>query len=275
MSPNGNRLRSKLAVKAECLLHVRAFEELHERPQVKRQVWPEMPPPIVVVGMHRSGTSITTKALGAMGLDLGKRLSPELSENLHVTRLNDMLLGHLGGSWDRPPRSGHRFFRAGQLANWYRKWTIRCHAGSWWPTRPMSVWGWKDPRNSLLLDVILLAFPKATVVWVRRDSEAAARSLWDREKRRYGRGGSPVCQTLTACRALAKYYDQTIENGIAGHPASQVIRTDFPGVFESEACLETLGRVCGLELASEAMLKVLQDFDLGRARRHGIRPGSD
>jgi len=63
---------------------------------------------IVVLGMHRSGTSATARALMVLGVELGNNLGPALPsinekgfwEDLDVYQLNEDLLGHMGVSWD-------------------------------------------------------------------------------------------------------------------------------------------------------------------------------
>lgn len=70
--------------------------------------------PVVVTGMGRSGTSLTTELLGRLGLDLGpadRMLPPVANDNprgyweqASVVDLNDEVLALFGGNWERPPR---------------------------------------------------------------------------------------------------------------------------------------------------------------------------
>jgi hypothetical protein len=68
---------------------------------------------ILVVGMHRSGTSALASALEAMGLTAGpaeglmaaNRDNPAgYYEQQSVADFNDEVLAHLGGGWDSPPQ---------------------------------------------------------------------------------------------------------------------------------------------------------------------------
>jgi GT2 family glycosyltransferase len=62
---------------------------------------------IVVLGMHRSGTSAITRGLQVMGVDLGNRLIPAVEdvnpkgfwEDIDLCQLNNELLGALGSDW--------------------------------------------------------------------------------------------------------------------------------------------------------------------------------
>lgn len=61
----------------------------------------------VVLGMHRAGTSATTRALTALGIELGENLMPPASgnnakgffEDLTIVAINDQLLAQLGSTW--------------------------------------------------------------------------------------------------------------------------------------------------------------------------------
>ena len=64
---------------------------------------------VIVIGMHRSGTSALTAAAHACGFELGSigdmkdRDNPKgYFENFDIVRLNDTLLRNLGSSWDIP-----------------------------------------------------------------------------------------------------------------------------------------------------------------------------
>lgn len=54
---------------------------------------------IVVLGMHRSGTSVLTKALGLMGASLGSDLGRKHAEHLGVRRQNIKILRRFGHGW--------------------------------------------------------------------------------------------------------------------------------------------------------------------------------
>jgi len=64
---------------------------------------------LVVLGMHRSGTSVVTRALEVLGVALGDNLMPPAENNnekgffedLDIHRFNTRLLAALGTAWDR------------------------------------------------------------------------------------------------------------------------------------------------------------------------------
>ena len=118
-----------------------------------------VPPPVVVTGMHRSGTSLVASVLAAIGVAMGDRLLPEdrsnprgYFEDLGFLALDRQLLA----TSTRPDDGGHRDWgwtesewldrgRFQDLAAQARALVAERSAGG-------RRWGWKDPRTTLLLD---------------------------------------------------------------------------------------------------------------------------
>ena len=60
--------------------------------------------PLLVLGMLRSGTSATTRALGLLGASMGPESSMGMFwENQPMRRVNRALLDAFGGDWESPP----------------------------------------------------------------------------------------------------------------------------------------------------------------------------
>jgi hypothetical protein len=113
--------------------------------------------PVCVLGMGRSGTSLTARVIGMLGIDLGSSdtmLPPHAQDNKHgyweqgaIQVLNDDVLAALGGTWYRPPlleEGWHHAARLDPFKQRAREVLERHFAGS-------SRWGWKDPRTTLTL----------------------------------------------------------------------------------------------------------------------------
>ena len=58
-------------------------------------------PPILITGMHRSGTTLMVKLLRKLGYFPGHRLDSNL-ESTFFQRLNEWVLKRSGGAWDNP-----------------------------------------------------------------------------------------------------------------------------------------------------------------------------
>lgn len=153
-------------------------------------------PAVLVLGMHRSGTSCLAGSLEARGLDLGtvSRADPHNAkgnrENPAVRELNEAVLEFSGGSWDAPPvavawSQELRARRDALLA-------ARRHDGR----RP---WGFKDPRLLVTLPFWLAALRQPILVATFRHPLAVARSLAARDG-----------MTLAAGLALWSLYNERL-----------------------------------------------------------------
>lgn len=135
-----------------------------------------MAPPVAVLGMHRSGTSSLAGSLEEAGLHLGEVVTQAQHnrkgnrESLAVRDLNDRLLDHNGGAWDRPPASllWDDDFRTQRAA------VIAAHAADW-------RWGFKDPRTLLTLAFWREGIPDLALVGTFRHPLAVAASLERRD----------------------------------------------------------------------------------------------
>jgi hypothetical protein len=164
----------------------------------------ELAPPVIVIGMHRSGTSLVAAMLAILGVYMGPEMrrvvqpdgavDPDAkaresgyAEAEAFRLLNERLLQRAGAAWNRPEpflqrRNDPPFAAAclrrielasfGSLHTGYLNEMPRAEGG----------WGWKDPRTSLTLPYWLKLFPEAWVVHVRRDPNAVADSLQRRAR---------------------------------------------------------------------------------------------
>jgi hypothetical protein len=127
---------------------------------------------LLIVGMHRSGTSCLAGCLERCGLHLGEvsRVNPHNArgnhENVEVRKLHEQILQHSGGSWFQPP-SRVKTSRA-QVGALY------AHAAGL-SKRPPA--GLKDPRLLLLLDLWEKIAPGCRLAGSFRHPLAVARSL--------------------------------------------------------------------------------------------------
>ena len=132
------------------------------------------PPCVIVLGMHRSGTSLLTGSLEAAGLYLGD-VNNEApfnrkgnKENESIRDLNDALLDRSGAAWNRPPN--------GQV-----RWSGADEARARSLIRPYLVakrpWGFKDPRTVWTAQGWLRLLPHARLVGVFRHPSLVVQSL--------------------------------------------------------------------------------------------------
>jgi hypothetical protein len=152
--------------------------------------------PVLIIGMHRSGTSMLTSLLEGLGLFFGWRKEGN-HEAIFFQGLNDWLLSQAGGAWDHPEPIRHLLAHddARALVHDYLEFSVRApRAASFLgPVRylrhrtPAALpfpWGWKDPRTTFTLPLWLDLYPGARVLHVRRHGVDVADSL-ERRQRSY------------------------------------------------------------------------------------------
>jgi hypothetical protein len=165
--------------------------------------------PIVVIGMHRSGTRLVVDVLDKLGVFMGADRQAD-SESVTFMLLNESLLHQCGAFWSEP-MAAHFMLAdaraAAQLAAGAREaltaqldryvGPTAWHRGA----SELPPFGWKDPRNTFTLPVWKDVFPKLRVVHVLRHGVDVAASLARRHAAALSEAtGEPVPPALTVIR---------------------------------------------------------------------------
>lgn len=169
---------------------MRFIQTLLSRAQASKPSSTQPVAPVMVVGMHRSGTSFLTGSLQQAGLELGKHSAwnphnlKGNRENLEIVAFHDALLTARGCAWDNPPIEPIKWtpdeeYQAKQLIADYKG---------------VARWGFKDPRSLLVVDGWLELIPDLKFVGIFRHPTAVAQSL-------EARGGMPLEQALKLWKA--------------------------------------------------------------------------
>jgi len=167
--------------------------------------------PIVVIGMHRSGTRLLVEILDKLGVFMGADRQAD-SESVAFMLINEGILHQCGALWSEP-MSAHFLLAqpdaAERLAVMARDALVaqlETYAGpsgrlleSGQKARPP--FGWKDPRNTFTLPVWKHVFPKLRAIHIVRHGVDVAASL----ARRHGDAlraatGEPNPSALTVIR---------------------------------------------------------------------------
>ncbi len=144
-------------------------------------------PWLLVVGMHRSGTSAVTGALGGLGLAVPVEEdrwepssdNPDHWESRGLNVYCDLLLDRLGGTWDRPPEPMSSDDQDEDLDIGLEDPSIP--ASRAFPKPGPVVW--KDPRTCLLLPYWRAHLPTPmAAVFIWRWPLSVARSLQARDR---------------------------------------------------------------------------------------------
>jgi hypothetical protein len=171
---------------------------------------------VLVLGMHRSGTSALTRVLNLLGLDAGRDVLMGASESNptghweveRLTSFNDRLLDDRGGRWSAPPDADRAELATLADGSWGRE-AAELHAEAFAGTP----WVWKDPRVSLLLPFWRAVLtrdgaPAPHEVVALRDPTEIAGSLAARDGMALGYG-----------LALWERYTRTLLGDLDGHRA--------------------------------------------------------
>lgn len=193
---------------------------------------------VCVLGMHRSGTSLTAQVLHRLGVHLGNPLNiagPHPAnasgfwENIRLKDINEAILALRGGTWFAPRRLRGRWRRDGRLAPLEER-ARRVLEEEFGRSRR---WGWKDPRNCITLPFWQRLLPPMRYVLCVRHPVSVARSLAARD------GLSPL-------RSLRLWW---LYNAAALRHAEQrrLLVVHYEGYFrDPDAVVEALARFIGV-----------------------------
>jgi len=245
--------------------------------------------PVIVVGMHRSGTSALVRALRTLGLFTGHDLEPN-AEARYFLNLNEEMLAMAGARWDAPD-SMLTLLHDSELVDWLSRRLERQMSGydtrlylsklGWLRYRDIrnypKPWGWKDPRNTLTLPAWLRLFPDAKVIHVVRHAVDVAASLRSRERKLREKMlavesleerwwlTSPRCLDLQYGFDLWEKYVEAGEKAMAPLPEAQCFTLTFEGWLEDPLHdLDRLNQWLGLGANHEQICEVADGLKVER-----------
>lgn len=219
---------------------------------------------LIVLGMHRSGTSALTRGLQVLGVSLGGNLMPAFEgnnnkgfwEDLEIVALNDALLAELGMSWHSLGMLQQPHDWAGLLEH-----PLAAQAEVYLRTQIAQnpLFGLKDPRMSRLLPFWLEIFRRCSTEPIflisNRDPLSVSRSLEKRDDFLPGKSHFlwlehvlPALMDTIGYRRLVVSFDQLLEQ-----PAREI---------------ERIARLAGIQKPTETELATYQDSFLESGLRH-------
>ena len=142
---------------------------------------------IIVLGMHRSATSLIAKGLYECGVMMGDDLlgkSPHNPwghyENRDVVHLNDRILHEAGGKWDNPPSETNILMQSIKFSEHIHRLVNELKAAAN-PQYPLI--GIKDPRMTLTAKLWLPYLINPHFIFCLRDKLDVAKSLQRRDNK--------------------------------------------------------------------------------------------
>lgn len=135
-------------------------------------------PPVIIVGMHRSGTTMITKMLENLGLFVGDQKEVN-NEALFFWNINNWIFDITYSRADLPHNYQYmnpntkevlindlKYF----ISSNKRKIFLGNKTNQYKSIRDLDIpWGWKDPKNSFTIDLWKEVFPDAKVIHIYRN----------------------------------------------------------------------------------------------------------
>ena len=217
---------------------------------------------ILVLGMHRSGTSAITRVLNLLGVELGSDLMPAGHDNpagfwehRGVVQAHDQLLSALGRSWD-DPRAMPEGWLASDAASHARLVLKDILRGEF---AGVPLWAVKDPRLCRVLPLWRALLPELGVeprmLLVSRNPHEIAGSL----QRRDGMP-KPISELLWARYLL---------DAVSGSEGCTRVLVQYDALLDNwRAVVDTLSHDLGLQLPIDARAAAEVDAFLDPRLRH-------
>jgi hypothetical protein len=209
------------------------------------------PPILLVLGMHRSGTSFVSGILDEAGFSLGEDLvgASESNPGGHFESrrcigINDLILQRFGGTWDNPPPAVRSSFQI--------RWRIREFLASFRDGKPISL---KDPRLVLTHHIWEPFLKKTSAIICIRNPLAVAKSL-------HARDGLSVERGLE----LWEIYNRQLL--VLTEHLPEAVWFNFDAIGESTDAIALACKHCGIDCSKE----LIQRHFVEEWRRQGTSP---
>ena len=168
----------------------------------------------IVLGMHRTASSLLAKGLKQAGVNMGDvLLGPGCGnpaghfEDKSFLNMNELLLHSAGGTWDNPPPE-KAIIEAGKFFSKEIKELIK-------NKNKTALWGWKDPRTILTIKCYMPYLDDPCFFVCLRKPEMIAKSL----KRRDELLGQGIATSIKFGIELAAIYHERLMGFLAEYDA--------------------------------------------------------
>lgn len=168
---------------------------------------------VIVLGMHRSGSSIISSLCHHLGVNMGEDLMNGKPDNpfghyedKEFVGLNENILKECGSSWDVPPSRNQLFYLNNKFSN-----EMEVLIG-----KRTGTWGWKDPRTCLTINLYFQKLKNPYFIICEREKDDIAKSLKVRNR-----------IPLWAGKKLAQIYERRIIDFLTEYSICKVLKVRY------------------------------------------------
>jgi len=247
--------------------------------------------PLIIMGMHRSGTSLTVRLLKDIGIHMGYHLSRD-AEAIYFQKINRHIYNSMRSKWGEiepllTAMSSESFVQ--KQTDWvlntlFPKTSIlNLNAGitdyfgpQLWELLSQgeaTYWGWKDPRTTLTFPIWLRVFPQTRFLHIIRNGIDVAISIHRRSqkqrqkfwKRIYPLDYSPATLDFQYCFQLWEKYTSFVLDNKGIIPSGQYLELRFEELLaQPEGKLQDICNFIEFPVRKDRLKAICDQIDQGR-----------
>lgn len=247
--------------------------------------------PLIILGMHRSGTSLAVRLLNGIGLHMGYQLSRD-AEAVFFQKLNRRIFHAVGVKWgyvdplikameaedfvDQQTQAMlNALFKEKRLLNREIKISEFFGKDLWEDVKDNKLvhWGWKDPRTTITFPIWLKIFPHAKVLHMLRNGIDVAISTHRRSlkqqrniiKRSFPLDFDPITLDFEYCFQLWETYVSYVLEHKHLIPDDHYLEIRYEDLLsEPEQKMHLIADFLAYPIEEEEVRTVIKQVDQGR-----------
>lgn len=243
--------------------------------------------PIIVLGMHRSGTTMLGECLSQLGIFLGKECEVH-GESKFIMKCNEDVLYYSHSVWDDTRNLPFLYEHPSRVQKFTEKLKKQVSSDAFIDSyiglenitkfyEHKIPWGWKEPRTTVLWPLWQDVFPKSKFIFLYRNGVDVAESLRKREPSQVDIVNklypSLRCMELQRAFKVWEEYNELYYSLREQNPSTEVLEICYENLLENPIQeFEKIMNFLGLNIESELIKKVTGNINSSRAYSYAKSP---